>query len=139
MTRQVCFSFRPTDVKPGTCAGRVRLDDGTDVPLSLRIAPLRFPSETALRLGGWSYTNQERMYGVTPQNREVVVRVDPMPRELEACREMLAAARRLLATAPARVLDAEGALEYRWDAPKDRSLADHVRAEVLDMLAALAH
>ncbi|HUT33933.1 MAG TPA: hypothetical protein VNE39_10650 [Planctomycetota bacterium] len=78
MARQVWFSFHPTDVKPGTYSGRVLLDDGSGrrpVPLTLRIAPLRFPDETTLRLGGWSYTNEERMYGVTPQNREALVKL----------------------------------------------------------------
>jgi len=78
MTRQVWFSFHPTDVNPGTYTGRVLLDDGSGrrpVPLTLRVAPLRFPDETTLRLGGWSYTNEERMYGVTPQNREALVQL----------------------------------------------------------------
>jgi len=79
MTRQVWFSFHPTDVAPGTYGGRVLLDDGSGrrlpVPLTLRIAPLRFPHETTLRLGGWSYTNEERMYGVTPRNREALVKL----------------------------------------------------------------
>ena len=79
MTRQVWLSFRPTDVPPGTYNGRVRLDDGSGrlaaVPLTLRVAPLRFPDETTLRLGGWSYTNEERMYGVTPGNREALAKL----------------------------------------------------------------
>ncbi len=75
MTRQVWFSFHPTDVKPGTHSGRVRLDDGSVVALTLRVAPLRFPDETTLCLGGWDYTNEERIYGVTPQNREALVKL----------------------------------------------------------------
>jgi len=78
MTKQVWLSFHPTEVPPGTHSGRVRLDDGSgsrSVPLTLRVAPLRFPDETALRLGGWSYTNEERMYGATPQNREALVQL----------------------------------------------------------------
>ena len=49
----------------------------------------------------------------------------------------LAEAKKLLATAPDRALRAEGATEYRWDKPKDRTIADRVRIEMLDMLVAL--
>ncbi len=78
MTRQVWLSFHPTDVAAGTHSGRLLLDDGSgsrSVRLTLRIAPLRLPDETTLRLGGWSYTNEERMYGVTPRNREALVQL----------------------------------------------------------------
>lgn len=46
-------------------------------------------------------------------------------------------ARELLETGPARVLDAAGADQLHWAAPKDRSLADAVRLEVLAALEAL--
>lgn len=75
MTRQVWFSFHPTDVRPGTYRARVRVDTHPFVPLTLRVAPLRFPDQATLRLGGWEYTNEERMYGVTPQNREALVKL----------------------------------------------------------------
>jgi len=50
----------------------------------------------------------------------------------------LAAAKALLAGACNRVLQADNATEYRWDAAKDRTLADRVRGEILEMLTALA-
>ena len=72
MTRQVWLSFHPTAIEPGSYQGKVAIDDRS-VPIRLRIYPLRFPKETTLLLGGWSYTNAERMYGVTPENREALI------------------------------------------------------------------
>jgi hypothetical protein len=45
-------------------------------------------------------------------------------------------ARQLLATAAGRVLDAPDAGQLSWSAPKDRSLADTVRVEILEALEA---
>jgi hypothetical protein len=45
--------------------------------------------------------------------------------------------RALLAGACGRVLAGAGVEGYRWDAPKDRSAADAVRVEILEVLAAL--
>ncbi len=47
-------------------------------------------------------------------------------------------ARALLAGACDRVLAEQKDANYRWDKPKDRTVADTVRIEILDMLAALA-
>ena len=49
----------------------------------------------------------------------------------------LAKAKALLATACDRVLKGMDAESFRWDVPKDRSVADTVRIEVLDALTAL--
>lgn len=49
----------------------------------------------------------------------------------------VAQAEALLKTGPQRVLEASGAGEIRWHEPKDRSLADSVRIEVLEALATL--
>ena len=46
-------------------------------------------------------------------------------------------ARRLLAGAAARVLDAPGAGDLQWAQPKDRGVADAVRVEILEALEAL--
>ena len=46
-------------------------------------------------------------------------------------------AQKLLATAAERVLNAPGASELRWEQPKDRSIADTVRVEILETLTAL--
>ncbi|MCX7825134.1 MAG: hypothetical protein N2689_06210, partial [Verrucomicrobiae bacterium] len=50
---------------------------------------------------------------------------------------IVARAKKLLATAPDRVLGAPGASKLMWAEPKDRSLADTVRVEMLDALVAL--
>jgi len=52
--------------------------------------------------------------------------------------EALARAEKLLREAPRRVLGAEGAKALDWRGPKDRSVADSVRREILDALAALS-
>jgi hypothetical protein len=49
----------------------------------------------------------------------------------------VAAAKALLATGPQRVLGGEKGANYRWDEPKDRTLQDQVRIEVLKALVAL--
>jgi len=77
MTRQVWLRFGPKAPKPGTHDGKVVLDDGSakprSVPVRLQVFPLRFPDETTLHLSGWSYTNAERVYGVTPENRDALI------------------------------------------------------------------
>jgi hypothetical protein len=50
---------------------------------------------------------------------------------------LLPAARKLLAAAPARVLEAEKASQITWREPKDRTLADTVRIEIGEMLERL--
>ncbi|NQT54156.1 discoidin domain-containing protein [bacterium] len=79
MTRQAWISIHPTTVAAGTHTGRVLVRDGTAqpalVPFRLRVHPLKFPDRTTLQLGGWSYTNAERMYGVTPQNRDALIKM----------------------------------------------------------------
>jgi hypothetical protein len=48
--------------------------------------------------------------------------------------EQVAQAQALLQTGPQRVLAMEKGMNYTWDQPKDRAIADQVRYEVLDML-----
>ncbi|MBM4078780.1 MAG: hypothetical protein FJ278_03705, partial [Planctomycetes bacterium] len=76
MTRQVWLTFSPADVKPGTHEGRIALDgEGVkeSLPLRLRVAPLRFPAQPTLHLGGWDYTDGESMYGAKPTNRQALI------------------------------------------------------------------
>lgn len=49
----------------------------------------------------------------------------------------LAAAQKLLVEGPQRVLAGEQGANYRWDEPKDRTVQDRVRLEVLKALVAL--
>lgn len=76
LTRQVWLTFHPTDVSPGIYQGSIILsaDDTTlQVPVSLRIFPLRFPDTPTLHVGGWDYTDVDAQYEITPQNREAVL------------------------------------------------------------------
>ena len=76
MTRQVWLIFHPDSLDAGAHAGTVEISGGEtnlEVPIRLRIYPLRFPDETTLLLGGWSYTNAEKMYGATPENRLLLI------------------------------------------------------------------
>lgn len=76
LTRQVWLTFHPTDVSPGIYQGSIILSaDATtlQVPVSLRIFPLRFPDTPTLHVGGWDYTDVDAQYEITPQNREAVL------------------------------------------------------------------
>ena len=76
LTRQVWLTFHPTDVPAGTYVGKIQLNSGADtaeVPLTLRLYPLRFPDRPRLHFGGWDYTDVPSMYGVTVKNREPLV------------------------------------------------------------------
>ncbi len=77
MVRQVWLQFRPADVPAGTHTGRVIIQPPRGkpltVPLRLRISHLQFPAQRTLLLGGWSYTDGDGAYGVTPQNRDELI------------------------------------------------------------------
>ena len=76
LTRQVWLTFHPTDVPPGLHEGRMVLaGQGAtlEVPLSVRVSPLPFPERPTLHLGGWDYTDAERTYEITPENRAAVI------------------------------------------------------------------
>ncbi|MCD6359462.1 MAG: hypothetical protein J7M38_01275, partial [Armatimonadetes bacterium] len=75
MTRQVWLAFNRPDLPAGAHSGAVELRAAgrtITVPLRLRIYPLRFPDETTLLVGGWSYTNTNA-YGVTDENRIALI------------------------------------------------------------------
>ncbi|MFM9960217.1 MAG: discoidin domain-containing protein [Planctomycetaceae bacterium] len=77
MTRQVWLTLHPTDVKPGSYEGVITLtQDKTrlQVPLSVRVAPLRFPDRPTLHVGGWDYSHRDNYYDIGPGNREAVLR-----------------------------------------------------------------
>ena len=77
MTRQVWLSVTPREVVGGTYTGVLRISwpggQPMNVPLSLRVLDLDFPTRPALSVGGWDYTNASRVYGVTPENREALI------------------------------------------------------------------
>ncbi len=74
LTRQVWLTFNPRDVPPGKHSGTIVLDEGAQrVPLTLTIHPFVFPAQPALHLGGWDYTDRDRCYEATPENREALI------------------------------------------------------------------
>ena len=76
LTRQVWFTFHPVGVAPGDYTGAVHLEGArfsAAVPVRLHIYPISFPTRTTLHLGGWDYTNNTRIYGVTSENRAPLV------------------------------------------------------------------
>jgi len=74
MTRQVWFTFHPTNVPAGEYTGAVTVEPGGNrIPLKLKIYPFKFPDQPALHLAGWDYTNNDRFYSVTPENRDALI------------------------------------------------------------------
>ncbi len=76
MTRQVWIAINRPDLPAGRHEGVVELRSAmgfaTDVPVRLRVYPLRFPDRTTLHVGGWSDTNNKRGYGLTLDNYEAL-------------------------------------------------------------------
>lgn len=77
LVRQLWMTVHVTNLPAGEHAGVlvVRCDraDTMRVPVSLRVYPLDFPGQTTLLVGGWSYTNGDGRYGMTPENRRAFV------------------------------------------------------------------
>jgi len=77
MTRQAWVAINRPDLDAGTHAGQIELTSAggfaAQVPISLRIYPLRFPDETTLMVGGWSYLDLPGSYGVTAENRDAII------------------------------------------------------------------
>ena len=78
MMRQLWITFSPGDRAPGTYRARV---DATaaggahvSVPVELRVLRGSFPSRPSLHVGGWDYSDADRIYGLTPNNRAALVR-----------------------------------------------------------------
>ena len=76
-TRQVWLACHSMDLDAGIYDGTItgQADDGAtfEVPIHIRVYPLRFPDRTRLILSGWDYTDREAIYGLTPQNRDVLI------------------------------------------------------------------
>jgi len=74
LTGQVWLTFHPTDVPAGEYSGKIRLEPGgMEIPLALKVYPFAFPDRPRLHLGGWDYTNVDKMYNVTPENRAAFI------------------------------------------------------------------
>lgn len=76
LTRQVWLTFHPTNLAAGVYRGSVLILTDRQklrVPLKLEIYPFRFPDAPTLHLGGWDYTDQDKQYEITPENRSAVI------------------------------------------------------------------
>ncbi len=77
LVRQVWLTIHPDDVAPGEHAGRIEIEgEGLppqSIPLAIRVWPMRFPQQTTLWLGGFSYTDNRAQRGVTAENHEAFV------------------------------------------------------------------
>ena len=77
LVRQVWLTIHAVDVPPGEHNGSVLLEaDGTKpvtLPVRLKIYPLTFPARTTLWVGGWDYTDNESVYGMTAANHKALV------------------------------------------------------------------
>ena len=77
LTRQVWITFHPTNVPAGTYSGQVVVESSgitNQVSVRLKIYPFRLPDQPTLHLGGWDYTDCDYIYGLTPENRDVLIR-----------------------------------------------------------------
>lgn len=78
LVRQVWLTFHPTDLPAGDYQARVAIlpfpGHGLSLPLHLRVWPMEFPKTPTLLVGGWSYTNGRGQYGITPENREPLLK-----------------------------------------------------------------
>jgi hypothetical protein len=76
LTKQVWFTFHPTNIPPGSYSGTIRLAIGNTnltVPLSLRIYPLRFPDSPTLYVGGWDHTDSDTSCDIGTNNLKAVI------------------------------------------------------------------
>lgn len=76
LSRQVWLTACSKDLDPGTYSGSIRLESAVgnrEVPIEFVVYPIRFPDRPRLHCGGWDYTDQPSMYGVTPENRDALV------------------------------------------------------------------
>lgn len=77
ITRQVWFTFHPVDIEATAYTGSIEISGGganLQVPILLKVYPLRFPDTPRLHMGGWDYTDRPKMYEVTPENKEAFIR-----------------------------------------------------------------
>lgn len=78
LIRQVWLTFHVTGLLAGEYQGSIVMNtEGVapvTVPLKLNIYPLTFPKQTTLWLGGWDYTDGKGARGITPENRDLVIR-----------------------------------------------------------------
>jgi hypothetical protein len=62
------------ELRPGRAGGGPAPSSPAAVPVRVRVYPMEFPGEPSLHLGGWDYTDRERCYEATPENRAELIR-----------------------------------------------------------------
>ncbi len=100
-------------------------------------------SYTPLFLDGTSITSAKHMEAIreSVEDYEYLVMLhDKIAAVKEPGKDdpLIERATRLLTEAADRVLNADGADKLKWDEPKDRSIADAIRLEILDILVQLS-
>lgn len=76
LPRQVWLTAHPTGIAAGLYQGQIQVAGGgntLEVPITVRVYPMRFPDVPSLHLGGWDYTDVERQYEINPTNRALVL------------------------------------------------------------------
>ncbi|MCY2988469.1 MAG: hypothetical protein NTY19_11470 [Planctomycetota bacterium] len=72
LVRQVWLTFHVTGLQAGDYTGQIVVTSPgaapQEIPVRVKVWPVKFPQQTTLWLGGWCYTDGNT-YGVTPQNR----------------------------------------------------------------------
>ncbi len=69
LTQQIWLTFHPEDIPAGEYKGQIIVEPfGIEVPIRLKVYPLRFPDKPSLHLGGWDYTDGTGSRDVTEQN-----------------------------------------------------------------------
>ncbi|MFV2069034.1 MAG: hypothetical protein ACC645_18870, partial [Pirellulales bacterium] len=78
LTRQIGISATPRTIAAGRHRGhlivRGAIPAPIRIPVSLRVFDLDFPPKPRLHVSGWDYTDGDSMYGVTPANRDRLIR-----------------------------------------------------------------
>ena len=80
LIEQLWLSVHPGPaMPPGDHGARVSLEtdaaDRVEVPLNVHVAAIDFPAQRSLHLGGWDYTDRQDLYGLTANNRDLLVKV----------------------------------------------------------------
>lgn len=74
MTKQVWLTFNSKGLPPGEYNGSIALVPGSlKIPISLKIYPFNFPDRPTLHLCGWDYTDMDKIFDLTEQNRSPLI------------------------------------------------------------------
>lgn len=76
VTRQIWLTFHPMKIAAGNYFGRVIVEskeERRDIPLNMRLFPFVFPNNPRLHLGGFDYTDSDKVGSVTIANRDKLI------------------------------------------------------------------